>query len=95
MLEILSMRAWMQDLDDDLHHEDDESAGLATFSLSRLLEVDWATSHSLKLGDNDFQPAILLQFAKGSYRSEGQDLTMHFQVAVLHLTGWQMHNLYC
>lgn len=51
----------MQDLDDGLHHEDDESPGQQTFSLARLAGVDWGTSQSLKLGDNDFQPAILLE----------------------------------
>lgn len=59
----------MQDLDDGLHHEDDEVVGLERFSLANLLAVDWATSHSLKLGDNDFQPALLLQLSTGMHQT--------------------------
>ena len=55
----------MQDLEDGLHHEDDECAGEETFNLSRLQAVDWGTSQSLKLGDNDFQPALLVEFVQG------------------------------
>lgn len=56
----------MQDLEDGLHHEDDEIAGQQLLSLDRLISIEWATSQSLKLGENDFQPALLLQFATGA-----------------------------
>lgn len=59
----------MQDLDDELHHDDDESAGSETLKLTRLIAVNWATSQSLKLGDHDFQPAILLEIAAGETSS--------------------------
>ena len=63
---MLSHHGILQDLDDGLHHDEDESPGQETYSLARLMAVDWATSQSLKLGDNDFQPALLLDILPGT-----------------------------
>lgn len=50
----------MQSFEDGTFHEDDEVPGRETLLVSRILGIDWTTSQSLKLGDNDYSPALLL-----------------------------------
>ena len=54
----------MQSLDDGMYHEDDEEPGSVMLRIEDILAIDWATSQSLKLGDNDFTPALVLHIAQ-------------------------------
>ncbi|KAK9812925.1 hypothetical protein WJX72_005880 [[Myrmecia] bisecta] len=50
-----------QDLEDGMHHEKDEAPAQLLLPIQDILAIDWSTSQSLKLGDADFRPALLLQ----------------------------------
>ena len=55
----------MQSFEDNTYHEDDEKPGSECVLVSSLLGLDWSTSQSLKLGENDYTPALLLYCAGG------------------------------
>ena len=54
----------MQDLDDGSYHEDEEEAGQQVLNVLDIVAVEWATSHSLHLGSNDYSPALVLHALK-------------------------------
>lgn len=56
----------MQDLDDGAYHEEEEQAGRQVLSVSDIVAVEWSTSHSLKLGSNDYSPALILRTLKAA-----------------------------
>ena len=55
----------MQDLDDGTYHEDEEQPGQQILSLHSILGIEWQTNHSLKLGENDYKPTLVLLIDRG------------------------------
>ena len=51
---------YAQDFEDGLYHEEEEEPGRVVIGLQDIVGIDWGTSQSLKLGDNDFTPALVL-----------------------------------
>ena len=49
-----------QDLDDGAYHDDDEQAGQVSVKVQDIVALEWATSHTLGLGSNDYTPALVL-----------------------------------
>ncbi|KAL3148164.1 hypothetical protein ABBQ38_014444 [Trebouxia sp. C0009 RCD-2024] len=53
-----------QDLDDGAYHEEEEQADCFSLKVQNIVALEWATSHSLGLGSNDYTPALLVHAIK-------------------------------
>ncbi|KAL0052080.1 hypothetical protein WJX82_007586 [Trebouxia sp. C0006] len=53
-----------QDMDDGAYHEEDEQAEQLRLKVQDIVAVEWATSHSLGLGANDYTPALVMRVIK-------------------------------
>ncbi len=54
----------LQDMDDGAYHEEDEQAEQLRLKVQDIVAVEWATSHSLGLGANDYTPALVMRVIK-------------------------------
>ncbi len=54
----------LQDMDDGAYHEEDEQAEQFRLKVQDIVAVEWATSHSLGLGTNDYTPALVMHVIK-------------------------------
>lgn len=55
-----------QDLDDGAYHEEEEQADCLSLKVQNIVALEWATSHSLGLGSNDYTPALLVHAIKST-----------------------------
>ncbi|KAL0034905.1 hypothetical protein WJX77_012220 [Trebouxia sp. C0004] len=53
-----------QNMDDGAYHEEDEQAEQFRLKVQDIVAVEWATSHSLGLGANDYTPALVMHVIK-------------------------------
>lgn len=53
-----------QDMDDGAYHEEDEQAEQFRLKVQDIVALEWATSHSLGLGTNDYTPALVMHVIK-------------------------------
>ncbi len=51
-------------MDDGAYHEEDEQAEQFRLKVQDIVAVEWATSHSLGLGANDYTPALVMHVIK-------------------------------
>ena len=51
-------------MDDGAYHEEDEQAEQFRLKVQDIVALEWATSHSLGLGTNDYTPALVLHVIK-------------------------------
>jgi len=56
----------LQDMDDGAYHEEDEQAEQFRLKVQDIVAVEWATSHSLGLGTNDYTPALVMHVIKAT-----------------------------
>ena len=57
------VRLGVQSFEDGTYHNEDEVPGEDAFHVSQVLGMDWSTGNSLKAGDQDFAPALLISVA--------------------------------
>ncbi|KAL3140885.1 hypothetical protein ABBQ32_005419 [Trebouxia sp. C0010 RCD-2024] len=60
-----------QDLDDGAYHEEEEQADCLSLKVQNIVALEWATSHSLGLGSNDYTPALLVHAIKSTSGETG------------------------
>ena len=61
----------MQDLDDGLYHDEDETAETICLGINSVIRIEWSTSAALKLGD-DCNPALVIHTSQPASTSRSE-----------------------